>query len=202
MESLDFNRYAPAASVEVVGVGTATLYVVLALIIFAATIAISAVVTLRLRVVEPRRSWALSDLPPAARMLALLGLVCLMLVQAVAVAGVYVQTRVVHESTADYFAHLSVARLVGTSHAHLFGYAFLYGAIGFIATLGLGSPRLKAIIVALLMWSGPFDVASWWGIKLVHARFEWLSVATAIASSVASLAALLITARGVRASRP
>ena len=39
----------------------------------------------------------------------------------------------------------------------------------------------KTGLGALLVWSGVFDVASWWGIKLAGARFEVLSLAMASA---------------------
>lgn len=197
-ESLDLTRYTSTAAVDVVPSALATTYVVIAIGVFIALMLVSAWATLRLHITQPPRPWELTQFPPAVRALAFLGILGLMLVQLVALAGIYVQTRVVHESTADYFAYLSVARLVGTSHAHLFGYTFLYGAIGFIATLATARPSTKALIIAALMWSGPFDVASWWGIKMIGARFEWLSIATAIASTVASLVTVFITWHSVR----
>lgn len=132
------------------------------------------------------------------RLLVLVTLVALLGVQALGAIDVFVQTRIVYDDAGAYFAHLSLGRLVGTSHAHLFGYALLYGMVALFACMSAAPPAWKRWLVAALCWAGPFDIASWWGMKYLTARFELLSHATALASVGASLATLLLVASAVR----
>jgi hypothetical protein len=142
-----------------------------------------------------RRPPAIREWPPVVRLLAALVFLCLLFVQAVAAAGVWVQTRIVHESAVAYFQAISYPRLVGTSHAHLFGYAVTYGLIGFFVAASDAGERTKAILVATLLWGGVFDVLSWWGIKVLGAPFEWLSLLTGLSTAGVSLVGCALVGR-------
>ncbi|MBC7792567.1 MAG: hypothetical protein H7Z43_02580 [Clostridia bacterium] len=143
----------------------------------------------------------LAALPPSIKIGVVVALVGLLSVQAVAAAGVWVHTRVVHGSVAEYFFHLSVPRLIGISHTHLFGYVVLYGLIGGIGTLTDATERVKTLLLAVPLWSGIFDVASWWGIKLLSPKFEIVSLMTALTSSGASCAVTFLVVRALRRER-
>ncbi len=196
MSDLDFTRYEAVQSVTVMSSAAAITSVVASVGVFAIVAALSA----RLGESALREESRLASLRPSLRALVVLTLVSLLLVQLLGAIDVYVQTRVIHASAAEYFAYLSLGRLVGTSHAHLFGYTLLYGLVALFACLTAATPRLKAWLVALLLWSGPFDIAAWWAMKYLDARFEWLAMATAIASVGASFVTLALVAREMRRS--
>jgi hypothetical protein len=143
------------------------------------------------------------DLAASSKLLVALTLVGLLVVQAFGAADAYVQTHSVHESTLEYFQSLSRTRLCGMSHAHIFGYTLCYG---FFAWVFLGTSvaeRTRCLVVAALLWSGLFDVLSWWGIKEFSGRFEWLSATTGAMTASLSLYIAVTVLRemyGVRSS--
>jgi hypothetical protein len=131
----------------------------------------------------------MAKMPAEVRMALSLVVLGLMLAQLVAIIDAYVQTRVVHESTWSYFSHLSEARLLGTSHSHLFGYTITYGVLALLVSTTRVDGRVRALIIVALLLTGPFDIASWWGQKLYSPRFDWLTMATGAVTGTASLAA-------------
>ncbi len=144
-----------------------------------------------------RRLPMLASLDAPYRLLIALTFTSLLLVQGVAASDAYVQTHVVHASTAEYFDYLSWPRLLGTSHAHLFGYAVMYGLIGLFIAMSRAPKGLRAVLIATPLWCGMFDVMSWWGIKAVSPSFEWLTIATGIGTSTASLVGAYFVGRDV-----
>jgi hypothetical protein len=140
----------------------------------------------------PRAHIVIANLAPSLKLLLAMTLTGLLAVQAVAVMAAYTQTQVVHGSTYEYFQYISRARLLGTSHSHLFGYALTYGLFAFAATMTTASERLKCTLVATMLWAGLFDVLSWWGIKEYSARFEWLSIVTGMCAGTGSLVAFYL----------
>lgn len=186
-EALDFGSVDASTSVEVhspvamIAVAVGTLLLLLAL-------AAASVWFVR-RSIGPndRGNLRIWMLPRPVAQGVLLVFVALLCVQAVAVIGVYVHTQMLHDSVAAYFEYLSTPRLLGTTHAHLFGYAVMYGFIGFCFSLTSAPDMLKAWLVPLLVWSGVFDVASWWGIKFLAPEMHLVSIATAAITSIGSL---------------
>lgn len=143
-------------------------------------------------------SWPSIDrFPGAARLLVGLVTLGLSVTQLVAIAAAYVQTQQAHESVWTYFQHLSEARLLGTSHAHLFGYTMLYGTLGLLLSFTSCKRDMQAMLVAAMLWAGPFDVLSWWALKLHSPRFEWL---TSLCGMVAGTAALVAAALILKAA--
>lgn len=197
---MNFDALPATTTVEMGPPAWAFWWVLFAIVFFVVLIWLSAWVAYAKAPKLPAAWPRIVSMPPAARALVMLTFFVLLLVQAVAVIGVWYHTRVVHASAREYFEYLSVARLIGMSHAHLFGYAILYGLMGGVASLTHASERTKTLLVAMLLWSGVFDVASWWGIKLVSADFEWLSVATAVASAGASFVVLGLLAKSLKRS--
>ena len=198
-DGLDLSRYAPVASAPPpASIG----WVIASILVFALTIALSATLAARWLPSAAEDVPLLSRTSRPIRLLVVVSLLALLGVQALGAVDVFVQTHIVYESADAYFGHLSLGRLVGTSHAHLFGYALLYGMVGLFACSSAAPAMLKRWLVAALCWAGPFDIASWWGMKYLTARFELLSYATALASVGASLVTLVLVARAVRAGPP
>ncbi len=133
----------------------------------------------------------LREMPGEVRLALSLIVLGLMLAQLVAITDAYVQTQVVSDSTFSYFQRLSEARLLGTSHSHLFGYTVTYGVLALLLSMSGASGRLKALVIAGLLLTGPFDILSWWGQKLYSPRFDWLTLTTGAVAGTASLVAAL-----------
>jgi hypothetical protein len=57
------------------------------------------------------------------------------------------------------------------------------------------SARLRALVIAGLLLTGPFDILSWWGQKLHSPRFDWLTLTTGAVAGTASLVAALHVVR-------
>jgi hypothetical protein len=176
------------ASTEVLPVALAQLLVALSVLAMGLTILASA----RWAAKRGEGAWpALGTFPGPARLAVLLVTTGLMLTQTVAVVDAYVQTQVVHGSTWEYFQHVSQVRLLGTSHAHLFGYTLTYGILAVLVTMTRASRSMKAALVAALLVTGPFDVLSWWGQKALSPAFDWLTVTCGAVLGTASLVAAL-----------
>lgn len=197
-EGLDFSSAETTSSVGVYPPGWMVVAVMASIIALLALVALSTWGAMRLgRGKSVRTSIGLEELPPSLKLLIALTLLGLLMVQAVAAIDVYVQTQIVHGSTLEYFQYLSWARLLGTSHAHLFGYAVLYGLISLFVSFTSAKEHTKCVLIAVILWSGIFDVLSWWGIKQFSPRFEWLSMTTGMATSAASIMALVLVVRSL-----
>jgi hypothetical protein len=129
----------------------------------------------------------LRDFSPPLKIWTLMVSLGLMAVQFVAGIDAYVQTNVVYTSSAEYFDYLSYPRLLGTSHAHIFGYTVLYGCLAWLLCLSDAKRSLKAWCTAGMMWSSLFDVVSWWGTKVFGGLFHWLTAATGATCATGSL---------------
>jgi hypothetical protein len=198
MDELDLSRAEPTGSVDVLSDGAAIALVLGACLLFAALVALTTLWGVRLARERPVTGPRLGDLPPALRLLGVLVVAALLCVQGTAAADAYVQTRVIHGSAHEYFQYMTNARLLGTSHAHLFGYTMMYGIIALLAALSGAREGLKAALVAILSWAGLFDVLSWWGMKHLSGRFEWLAMLTGIASAGGSFVAFVLVVRSLR----
>jgi hypothetical protein len=145
---------------------------------------------------------SVGQMPAEVRVALVLVVLGLMLAQLVAIIDAYVQTQVVHESTWSYFSHLSEARLLGTSHSHLFGYTITYGVLALLMSMTSQSARVRALVVVALLLTGPFDILSWWGQKLYSPRFDWLTMSTGAVAGSASLVAAVAIWRNAFRGRP
>ena len=193
MGELDFGSTEASASVTVYSPALTTGMVMVTIVVFFIVIAGS--VHLALRGSPPRSRWTIHDLPSSQRLLLVLSVSTTMVVQAIGATTAFVQTHVVHESTLEYFQYLSHVRLLGTSHAHIFGFLVLYGIIGIAISLSSGNERLKCFVIATMLWAGIFDVLSWWGIKELSPRFEWLSIITGASTVLCSWIAIVLVVR-------
>jgi hypothetical protein len=109
-----------------------------------------------------------------------------------------VQTRIVQPSAHDYFQYLSWARLMGMSHAHLFGFMVLYGLLAVLFALSSAPERVKHLLIPIVLWAGIFDVLSWYGVKGLSGRFEWLAMVTGSSNGLASVAIVFFILKDLR----
>lgn len=129
----------------------------------------------------------LGRLPPSFKLLITLCFSVYGLVHIGALINVYIQTRVVYPSVAEYFFYMPIQKLTGITHAHLFGHATMYvlTAIAFMFTRA--SERIKIPVIAAAFLGAPFDIYSWWLIKYLGAKYEILSAVSGAAISSAFL---------------
>ncbi len=198
-DSLDLDSVQVTSTAEVHSEGSLTALVLGVMLLMAVLMTASAWWSIRQGKQHPGRSplRLLSDLPPPVGLLAALTVLLLFVVQAVAVLDVYQQTTSVHPDTWEYFQYVSWVRLLGMSHVHLFGYTVMYGLLGFLLTLTRASERLKSVLISGMLWAGLFDVVSWWGLKALTAKFDWLTMSTGAISGTCSLIAGLFVIREV-----
>ena len=169
-DQLDFGGAVVATSQKVQSEGMVTALVLVAIAVYLGVVA----ATMWYAALQARRGHALPfSLPtlPAPAKLVCLGICASsLLVQGLAAADMYLQTRVVQPSAYDYFQYMSWARLLGTSHAHLFGFMVLYGSLAFLFGLSTAPEKVKHLLIPIVLWAGVFDVVSWYGMKVVSAQ--------------------------------
>ena len=201
-EGLDFEGMAAANTETVLSATNITLLLAGAIVAFLATVAGSTWLAHRYaRMPATRLFLTLREFPPAFKLVALGVCGNTLIVQALAVSDVYMQTKVVHASAHEYFQYLSWVRLLGTSHAHVFGFMVLYGALAVLLSFSSARPGLKFLVISVLTWAGVFDVASWWGMKAISGRFEFLAALSGMASSVSSLVAVAVIIQNLGGGR-
>jgi hypothetical protein len=185
------------------GVQTVTVYspmliwglIVAAIVAYAGLVALSSWWGWRQAQGFEGQGFRLRDFPPAIRLVTAIIFVGFFVVQVVAVIGVYIQTRIIHESTHAYFQYVSWPRMVSLGHVHLFGFFLIYGFYG--SLLAMTDMRLKAkcVFISMMLWAGVFDLVAWMGIKKFSAQFEWLASFTGSAIGVSMLVVIFVVGR-------
>jgi hypothetical protein len=197
-DQLDFGGAVVASSQKVHSEAMVTVLVLAAVAAYLGTVA----ATMWYAAVEGRKRHALPfSLPtlPAPAKLVCLGICASsLLVQGLAAADMYLQTRVVQPSAYDYFQYMSWARLLGTSHAHLFGFMMLYGTLALLFGLSTAPEKVKHLLIPIVLWAGVFDVLAWYGMKGLSARFEWLAMVTGSSNGLASMAIVAFIVKDLR----
>lgn len=128
------------------------------------------------------------DWPASARLLLTAYLLVLLLVHAFALWEVKLQTGEVWTSASEYFSYMSQAKLVATTHNHLYGLGTLYALVGLVYALGTRHAEgLKLAAIAMTLGGAVADLGSWWGIKYVSPAFEYLSMACGAAFTLGFL---------------
>lgn len=141
-------------------------------------------------------SWSLSQTSASLRALAALAMISMGLAQLTGGIDAYVQTQIAAEGTHAYFQYISNERLLGMSHAHLFGFFVSFGVQGLLLTGTQLSERTKTVAICFALWAGIADVGSWWGIRNFDPRFEWLSM---VCGSTTGVFVLLSTGAVIKA---
>ena len=99
----------------------------------------------------------------------------------VALITVYLDTRVVYETTEEYFKFIKPARLSALSHAHLMGIATMDGIVALLYAWSRRSGGLACAVIAMTFVGIAGDIASWWLIKYAGGGFEWMSAVAGVA---------------------
>ncbi|MEQ9537433.1 MAG: hypothetical protein RIU46_11890 [Deltaproteobacteria bacterium] len=191
---MDFGAVEATAAVDVTPAPVVYGLIALTLVAWAALILISARVAMA-RGGATTSSSILSRLAPSLKLVVSLTLVAGVFVQLMAAGSVWSQTKVANASAYEYFQYLSTARLFGISHAHLFGFAVIYGFNALLLSLSGAAERTKCLLVATICWSGMFDVLSWWGIREVSENFEIVSIVSGSGAGIGWLVSSTIVVR-------
>lgn len=194
-DALNLANAQTANSAQVWSSSVVMLMVGGAIVVLGILIVVSVRLALRLGAEESIPAKRLRHLSAPAKLLCFMVFVSLLVAQAVAAGAVFMHTQVINESTWHYFQRLSEARLLGTSHSHIFGFAVMYGVIGLMLTMTGARMRTKCFLIAAIMWGGLFDVLSWWGMKAISPQFEWLTIVTGTTTGIGSLVAFVLVAR-------
>ena len=101
----------------------------------------------------------------------------------------------VHGSAEQYFANMSVGKLIAFTHAHLFGFTTSFLVIGVPFSMQFNHLRYYQIIFPIGLISALVDVMSWWGIKYIHPNFEYVSILCGIGFSLSYLYMLIALLR-------
>ena len=94
------------------------------------------------------------------------------LTQGVAAVTVYWQTMLENQNAYTYFSLMRPAKLLGLSHAHLFGYTVLFGLTGLMVCCTRLSAYIKGVLTCGMVLSAFADVGSWWLMKYFGPAFE------------------------------
>ncbi len=121
------------------------------------------------------RATAVPEFPVSGKALLTLVIVAFGLVHLFSVIEVFLQTQVIYTSAEEYFFYMPLAKLAGTSHAHFFGHATMYGLMSLMFLFTTVSERWKIRWICLALAGGLLDVPSWWMIKYAGGGFEWVS---------------------------
>lgn len=197
-DQLDFGGAVVASSQKVHSEGMVTALVLGAIALYLGTVAL----TMWYATAQGKKGhqfpFTLRTLPAAAQLVALGFCACSLLIQGLAATDMYIQTRVVQPSAYDYFQYMSWARLLGTSHAHLFGFMVLYGSLALLFGLSSAPEKVKHLLIPIVLWAGVFDVLSWYGMKGLSGRFEWLAMVTGSSNGLASMAIVFFILKDLR----
>ena len=169
--------YSPAAVYGIMGLTT---------LVWLGLIVLSVWLGLRLKGGEQGRR-RLRDLAGEQQILVGLVALSLMCAQALGAADAYVQINEVYTSSSEYFQYISWARLLGISHAHIFGYTVLYGLLSWFLSMTEASSFTRVTCTAVMMWTALLDVVCWWGVKIFGEAFHLLMLFSGALLGFASL---------------
>lgn len=129
-------------------------------------------------------SYDIGTLPLVAKVAITIQLATYGLVHILAVLDVYMQSQVIAKTAYEYFFYMKVGRLLGLSHAHLFGHAAMYALVilPFLFTKLKEVWKIRIVSAALL--AAVFDVGSWWAIKYTSNILERLSMVCGMLVSI------------------
>ena len=101
----------------------------------------------------------------------------------------------IHGSAEEYFANMSLGKLIAFSHGHLFGFTTSFLIVGIPFSLQFAHMRYYQIIMPIGLGAALIDVMSWWGIKYVHINFEFVSMVCGILFSLSYMYMLIALLR-------
>ena len=96
-----------------------------------------------------------------------------------------------HGSSEEYFASMSLGKLIAFTHAHLFGFTTSFLVIGVPFSLQFNHLWQYQWVFPMGVASGLVDAMSWWGIKYLSPNFEVISIVCGIIFSLTYLYMLI-----------
>jgi hypothetical protein len=91
----------------------------------------------------------------------------------------------------EYFANMSLGKLIAFTHAHLFGFTTSFIIIGVPFSMQFNHVKVYQMVFPIGLIAALVDVMSWWGIKYVHPNFEHISMVCGILFSLSYLIMLI-----------
>ncbi len=79
-------------------------------------------------------------------------------------------------SAEQYFANMSLGKLIAFTHAHLFGFITSFLIVGIPFTMQFNHLRFYQWFLPVGLVAAITDIISWWGIKYVSGNFEIISM--------------------------
>lgn len=96
------------------------------------------------------------------------------------------------QGTAEqYFANMSLGKLIAFTHAHLFGFTTSFIILGVPFSMQFNHVKLYQMVFPIGLIAALVDVMSWWGIKYVHPNFEHISMVCGILFSLSYIIMLI-----------
>lgn len=92
-----------------------------------------------------------------------------------------------HGTSEEYFANMSLGKLIAFTHAHLFGFTTSFLVIGVPFSMQFNHLWPYQWVFPLGLVAALIDVMSWWGIKYVAPSFEVVSMICGIVFSLTYL---------------
>ena len=133
---------------------------------------------------EREFSYDISRLPLVAKVVITINLAAYALVHLLAVFDVWWQSKNIAKNAYEYFFYMKVGRLIGLSHAHLFGHATMYAVVILPFLFTKLSEVWKIRIVSAALLAAVFDVGSWWAIKFTSNVLERVSMVCGMLVSI------------------
>jgi hypothetical protein len=172
-QTLDFD------AVETTAVESAADYSWLAILIAVLSVGLSIFIACRATRNSPQKRkmpFKLSDLPAAAKLIPTFFLITFFFVHIIALTDAMIQSKVIAKNAHEYFHYMKYSRLLGLSHAHLFGHAVMYTLVATPFAFTNWKEFTKALLITLAMIMAMADVGSWWLIKYFGEEFEIISM--------------------------
>ena len=136
----------------------------------------------------------LSSFPSSAKLAISLTLFSYGLVHILGLSEAYLVSTISFKTASEYFFYMKLAKLVATSHAHLFGHGTMYALTSGTFIFSRIGERWKIAIIGLALGAGLLDVPSWWAIKYGGGGYEIFSGLAGVMSVIGwgSMAAVII----------
>ncbi len=168
----------PPGSVQAVESATPSLWGVVIVLLMVVAI-VAATIRGQRSARQPAR-FALNTAPLAAKFTWSFVLAIYAGVHVLAAITVYLDTRVVYASTAEYFQFIKPARLMALSHAHLMAIATMDAFAALLFSYSQPTSGFSTGVVTATFIGIVGDIGAWWLIKYWGGGYELVSIATGI----------------------
>jgi hypothetical protein len=101
----------------------------------------------------------------------------------------------INSSAEEYFRNMPLGKLIGFTHAHLFGWTTCFVVVGVPFSMQFHHIRVYQWLFPLGFTAAITDVFTWWGIKFISPNFEYVSYLCGIVFSLSFLYMLLALLR-------